>query len=862
VPSDGAWNNSRGAFMVDGKLFTGWSDGTMKVQDFDGTTFGEQSDVSLIRVEGDIASRNRYATEDLPTVSGTFYDRATGRMYFTRTNSSSLHSRAFSPESQIVGSARRSSAANAGGVAWNNVRSMFMVDGKLYTAMTSGELVAHDWDAAAGLPVAGTATTVSGPAIDGQDWRARGAVVVAGAGTELPNTPPTAAFTPSCAQATCQFDASASADTDGTIVSYTWNFGDDSSPGTGVTANHVYAASGTFTVTLTVTDDRGATTSVSQDVTVTTPNTAPVAGFAPTCTGLDCTFDSSSSVDPDGSIVSYAWTFGDGATSSDASPQHSYATGGTYDVSLTVVDDRGASNTKTTGVTVVDPDVTATVAFRAAASVNSNSTTSTVTVPGAVRAGDVMVLFTTSASETAVLSAPAGWTLLNQRTDATATVQTAAWTRTATAADAGSNVTLSSSRSAKMATQLLAYEGAAGVSAHQVAIDTTSTNSRTTPSVDVTVPGSALVSYWADKSSDNGGWNLPAEVTLRDQSVGAGGGRVTAAVADTGPLGTGAAGGFTATSATANRRGVVWSVVVSPGAGAPNVAPTAAFTSNCIGLTCSFDASGSNDPDGSVTGYSWNLGQGPSATGVTTTRTYSAPGTYDVALTVTDNAGATNTTTRQVTVTAPVAGNVAFRAATGNNVNSTSAPVTIPSTVQAGDVMVLVATANNVTSTLNGPTGWTLVNSGSNATTDNQSRVWTRTATAADAGSAATVTSSSIAKIAVQLSAYSGSAGITASAVAFDTVSRAERTTPVVPVTVAGSTLVSVWADKSSATTDWTMPAAAQLRHLSVGAGGGRITSAIADTGSLAAGNAGGLTAIADSVNRRGVMWSLVIRPL
>ncbi|MFN7151219.1 MAG: PKD domain-containing protein, partial [Microthrixaceae bacterium] len=757
---------------------------------------------------------------------------------------------------------RTSSAANAGGVAWNNVRSMFMVDGKLYTAMTSGELVAHDWNSAAGLPVPGTASTVSGPGIDGQDWRARGAVVVAGSGTELPNTPPTAAFTRSCAQATCEFDASASADSDGSIVSYTWNFGDNTSPGVGVTANHVYAASGTFPVTLTVTDNRGATTSVTQDVTVTTPNTAPVAGFAPSCAGLDCTFDSSSSVDPDGTIVSYAWTFGDGATSTDASPQHSYDQAGTYDVSLTVFDDRGASNTKTTGVTVVDPDATATVSFRAAASVNSNATTSTVTVPGSVRAGDVMVLFTTSASETAVISAPAGWTLLDQRADATATVQTAAWTRPATAADAGSNVTLNSSRSAKMATQLVAYEGASTVSAHQVAIDTTSTNSRTTPTLNVTTQGSALISYWADKSADNGGWTLPGGVTLRDQSVGAGNGRVTAAVADTGPLGTGAAGGFTATAPTANRRGVVWSVVVSPGAGTPNVAPTASFTSNCAGLTCSFDGSGSNDPDGTIAGYSWNLGQGPAASGVTASRTYSAAGTYDVTLTVTDNAGATNTTTRQVTVTAPVAGNVAFRAATGTNVNATSAPVTVPESVQAGDVMVIVATANNVTSTLNGPTGWTLVNAGSNATTDNQSRVWTRTATAADAGAVATVSSSSIAKMAVQLSAYSGAAGITASAVAFDTVTRAERTTPVVPVAVPGSTLVSYWADKSSDTTDWTVPASAQLRHLSVGAGGGRITAAIADTGSLAAGNAGGITATANSVNRRGVTWSIVIRPL
>ena len=79
------------------------------------------------------------------------------------------------------------------------------------------------------------------------------------------------------------------------------------------------------------------------------------------------------------------------------------------------------------------------------------------------------------------------------------------------------------------------------------------------------------------------------------------------------------------------------------------------------------------------------------------------------------------------------------------------------------------------------------------------------------------------------------------------------------PVAESGSLLVSYWADKSGGTSTWALPPQVELRDLSVGAGGGRITAALGDTGSLAAGTAGGFTATADSSSRRGVLWSIVI---
>ncbi len=177
-PGSLQWRSVRGAFMVDGALYTGWSDRTLRIQAFDGTTFGPQSTVPLALAGSD--SLNRFATEDLSSITGMFYDRARGRLYFTKSGSNRLHHRSFSPESRIVGGERISSSSGAGGVTWSGVQSMFLVDGHLYTSSTSGNLVRRVWDPVAGRPVTGTATTVSGPGIDGQDWRARDAFVVAG----------------------------------------------------------------------------------------------------------------------------------------------------------------------------------------------------------------------------------------------------------------------------------------------------------------------------------------------------------------------------------------------------------------------------------------------------------------------------------------------------------------------------------------------------------------------------------------------------------------------------------------------------------------------------------------------------------
>lgn len=157
---------------------------------------------------------------------------------------------------------------------------------------------------------------------------------------------PTADFTTAGDEMAKSFDASASTAPSGrTIASYAWNFGDGTT-GNGATANHTYADPGVYTVTLTVKDSAGFTATKTSSVTATPPHQAPTASFEPGVAGLSVTFDSSASAASGAAtITEYAWTFGDGATSTEASPTHRYASAGTYTATLTVTDNLGAVST-------------------------------------------------------------------------------------------------------------------------------------------------------------------------------------------------------------------------------------------------------------------------------------------------------------------------------------------------------------------------------------------------------------------------------------------------------------------------------------------------------------------------------------
>jgi CSLREA domain-containing protein len=150
--------------------------------------------------------------------------------------------------------------------------------------------------------------------------------------------PPIAKFTANCDKRSCSFDAGPSHDPDGSIVSYAWDFGDGAT-GSGITASHDYTANNNYTVQLTVTDNLGAAGVVAQSVTAV--DQAPTASFTWSCSAQSCSMNGSSSSDSDGSVVAYAWTFGDGATGTGESVSHQFASAKVFNVTLTVTDDSG-----------------------------------------------------------------------------------------------------------------------------------------------------------------------------------------------------------------------------------------------------------------------------------------------------------------------------------------------------------------------------------------------------------------------------------------------------------------------------------------------------------------------------------------
>jgi len=165
---------------------------------------------------------------------------------------------------------------------------------------------------------------------------------------------PTASFTPPAGGvpgAPLAFSGSGS-DPDGTIVSYSWTFGDGGSS-TSQNPSHTYAADGSYTVTLTVTDSDGQTQQVSHQVVI---DELPTASFSPPSgvEGVPLSFAGSGS-DPDGTVVSYSWTFGDGGSATGQNPSHTYAAPGNYAVTLTVTDSDGRTAAVSHLVTIAAP---------------------------------------------------------------------------------------------------------------------------------------------------------------------------------------------------------------------------------------------------------------------------------------------------------------------------------------------------------------------------------------------------------------------------------------------------------------------------------------------------------------------------
>jgi hypothetical protein len=471
------WSKTRGAFWAGGKLYYGYDDGFLYSRTFKKGVFGPA--VKLDPYHDPVwtglatGSGSSVYTGVVPAMFGSLASSVTGmayynhRLYYTQSNSSSLQWRYFDADSGIVGS-EVFTATN--GIAWNDAALAFASGNDLYYAVRStGQLRRV---ALVNNAPSGSVTTVD----SSRDWRGR-AVFLAPPNV---NTPPQADFTVTCVELSCNFVGTPSVDPDGTISSYSWNFGDGSA--TGVTPHHDFTAGGDHSVTLTVTDDEGASGATTKTVSVVAPAESHIA-------------------------------FAGSATSASSAA----------------------------------------------------GTSASVTVPAGVQAGDTLVLYGSFAVETPGTGTPAGWTEVGTRS-ATG-MSSRVWMTTASAGTAGSTVTVTLGTAAKSALTLAAYRDATATLVPGAIASATegSVTSHTAPTV--TAPSGAwLLSYWSDKSSWTTAWTTPGDQTLRATALGGGSGRVTSALVDSAarvPV-PGTAGGKVATTAAASTRGINWTIALSP----------------------------------------------------------------------------------------------------------------------------------------------------------------------------------------------------------------------------------------------------------------------------------------------------------
>ena len=161
------WSHARGGMMLSGYLYDGWDTGEFIYHAFDGSSVGNDHSIKLYNLQA------KGFDVQLSNCTGMFFDN--GRMYYTVAGDSKMYYRYFTPESNIVGAELFIASGNGDGFDWRNVSGMTMAGGMLYFASSNGDLNLVPWEN--GRP-SSSITAISGPSIDGIDWKGSEALFV------------------------------------------------------------------------------------------------------------------------------------------------------------------------------------------------------------------------------------------------------------------------------------------------------------------------------------------------------------------------------------------------------------------------------------------------------------------------------------------------------------------------------------------------------------------------------------------------------------------------------------------------------------------------------------------------------------
>jgi len=187
----------------------------------------------------------------------------------------------------------------------------------------------------------------------------------------------------------------------------------------------------------------------------------------------------------------------------------------------------------------------------------------TVVIPPAVAVGDVMVLSLSINSVTATVNNPAGWVRVDQA--ATSGLTTVMWTRTATAGQGGSTVTVTTSSAVRDALLISAYRDAEIAPGQLDVVNETVNRATHTTPARTALAGAWVLSFWADKTGATTSWAAPAGQVVRQTGAGSGAGHMSWLVTDSdGAVSAGPVGGLTATANSATAQATMATVVLEP----------------------------------------------------------------------------------------------------------------------------------------------------------------------------------------------------------------------------------------------------------------------------------------------------------